>query len=178
MRALARSAHIARTLVLWALAGLLGGILLSVTAPSLLGYRSLTVMSGSMEPAIHVGDVVVVRQVSPLDIRIGDIVSFRDPAEPTRLITHRVRNIQVAGPDVEFVTKGDANTAVENWKISQDGTVGRVSYRIWRLGYLLFYVRGPLGRLVLVVVPALVLGAYELWRIWHPRERRRDEAPA
>jgi hypothetical protein len=67
------------------------------------------------------------------------------------------------------VTKGDANTGVERWKVSADGTIGKVEYHVWHLGYLLSWIRGRLGRVVLVVVPALVLGAYELVRIWRPR---------
>jgi hypothetical protein len=69
---------------------------------------------------------------------------------------------------VAFVTKGDANTSVEHWKINSDGTIGRVQYHVWRLGYVMFWIRSPLGRLGMVVVPALLLGAFELWRIWRP----------
>jgi hypothetical protein len=39
---------------------------------------------------------------------------------------------------------------------------------VWRLGYLMFWIRSPLGRLGMVVVPALLLGGFELWRIWRP----------
>jgi hypothetical protein len=36
-------------------------------------------------------------------------------------------------------------------------------------GYALAVVRGPWGKLLLVVVPALLLGGLELVRIWRPR---------
>src|SRR5205085_788492 len=78
---------------------------------------------------------------------------------------------------VSVVTKGDANTGVERWKVSADGTLGRVEYHVWHLGYLLYWMRGPLGRILLVVLPALLLGVYELIRIWRPREQSdTDEA--
>jgi signal peptidase len=141
---------------------------MAVTIPFFFGIKSLTVLSGSMEPTIHVGDIVVVRQISALDARVGDVVTFRDPAEPSKLITHRVRRIEVSGSSVSFDTKGDANTSIEQWKIATDGTIGLVMYRVPRLGYVLFYVHGALGRLLLVVVPALLLGGYEIWRIWSP----------
>ncbi len=155
-------------LLLWGTLGLVAGAFLSVSVPYLFGFRSLTVLSGSMEPNLHVGDVVVVKQVPPIDVRVGDIVTFRDPEDDTRLITHRVRSISASGTLVEFVTKGDANTSVETWSISRDGMIGRVSYHVWHLGYLMFYVRSKYGRLLLVVVPALMLGVHELWRIWRP----------
>jgi len=180
----------------WSALGFAVVIVMAVTLPSAFGLRDLTVLSGSMEPTISTGDVVVERQISPLDARLGDIVSFKDPEDASILITHRVQSMVVHDGVVSFVTKGDANTGVERWKVSADGTIGKVEYHVWRLGYLLSWIRGPLGRVVLVVVPALVLGAYELVRIWRPRprapseesndseepedveERQADEAPA
>jgi signal peptidase len=170
-----RLRHWIAIISIWSTLGIFAGAFLSVSVPYLFGYRSLTVMSGSMEPTLHVGDVVVVSQVPPLDVRIGDIVTFRDPTDATRLITHRVRQITTSGTYVEFVTKGDANTSVEHWRVSRDGTIGRVAYHVWHLGYLMFYMRSRFGRLLLVVLPALVLGAYELWRIWRPISTPEEE---
>jgi signal peptidase len=165
--------------VCWSVLGFAVVLVLSVTLPNLFGMRDLTVLSGSMEPTIHTGDVVVEHQISPLDARIGDIVSFKDPEEPAVLITHRVQDIQAHDGVVGFVTKGDANTGVERWKISADGMIGRVDYHVWRLGYLLFWIRGRTGRILLVVLPALLLGAYELMRIWRPKKREvPNDAPA
>jgi signal peptidase I len=163
-----RLVHRGVVLATWVVLGLLAGLFLAVSVPYLFGDRSLTVLSGSMEPQLHVGDVVVVEQVPPLDVRVGDIVTFRDPEDASRLITHRVRQIDVEGGSVEFVTKGDANTSVEHWRITTDGAIGRVQYHVWRLGYLMFWIRSPLGRLGMVVIPALLLGGFELWRIWRP----------
>jgi signal peptidase I len=154
--------------ILWTIGGVLFGLCMAVTLPFFFGIKSLTVLSGSMEPTIHVGDIVVVRQIAPLDARVGDVVTFRDPADRDKLITHRVRKMSVADGVVAFETKGDANTSVERWKIANDGTIGLVLYRVPKLGYALFYVHGALGRLLLVVVPALLLGGYEIWRIWSP----------
>lgn len=156
-------------LACWSALGFAVVIVMAVTLPSAFGLRDLTVLSGSMEPTISTGDVVVERQISPLDARLGDIVSFKDPEDASILITHRVQSMVVHDGVVSFVTKGDANTGVERWKVSADGTIGKVEYHVWRLGYLLFWIRGRLGRVVLVVVPALLLGAYELVRIWKPK---------
>jgi signal peptidase I len=169
-------ARIVSAVVLWTIGGVLFGVCMAVTVPFFFGIKSLTVLSGSMEPTIHVGDIVVVRQISPLDARIGDVVTFRDPAERDKLITHRVRKMSVADSVVSFETKGDANTSVERWKIGTDGTIGLVMYRVPKLGYALFYVHGTLGRLLLVVVPALLLGGYEIWRIWRPLRPETAEA--
>lgn len=170
-----RAGRRALMLACWSVLGFAIVIVLAVTLPNAFGLRDLTVLSGSMEPTISTGDVVVERQISPLDARLGDVVSFKDPEDASILITHRVQSMVVHDGVVSFVTKGDANTGVERWKVSADGTIGKVEYHVWHLGYLLSLIRGPLGRIVLVVVPALVLGAYELVRIWRPRPRAASE---
>lgn len=153
----------------WIVLGAFGGLLLAVGLPNLFHAKSLTVMSGSMEPTISTGDVVVAQQISPMDARVGDIVSFRDPLEHDRIITHRVREIHVVKGKMEFVTKGDANTNTEHWAVPQDGTIGRVAFHVPRLGYFMVWIHSTFGLLLLIVLPTLVLGATELWHIWRPR---------
>jgi signal peptidase I len=161
-----------RAFLAWAVAGLLVGLAAVAVLPGMLGYHSLTVLSGSMEPTIHVGDVVVEHSISPLDARIGDIVTFRDPGDQHILITHRVRAIRVAAGTVHFTTKGDANNAVEGWTVPIGGTIGLVQYHIRRLGFALVWGSSRNGRLALVVLPSLLLGLYELVRIWRPKGSR------
>jgi len=153
----------------WAVGGFGFGLLAAVGLPGLLGLRSLTVLSGSMRPTIGPGDVVVVERIDPRDARVGDVISFVDPEDPRRILTHRVRDLAVEGPSVAFVTKGDANTAPERWRVPVTGTIGRVVYRVPLVGYLLVWAGSRAGRLLLVVLPALALGAIELRRIWRPR---------
>ncbi len=156
-------------LIGWIVLGAFGGLLLAVGLPNLFHAKSLTVMSGSMEPTIGTGDVVVAQQISPMAARVGDIVSFRDPLEHDRVITHRVRAIHVVKDKVEFVTKGDANTSTEHWAVPEDGTIGRVAFHVPRLGYFMVWIHSTFGLLLLIVLPTLVLGATELWNIWRPR---------
>ena len=153
-------------------AGLAAGLLLAAGAPVLFGYHSFTVMSGSMEPAIATGDVVVDRPIPPLEARVGDVVTFSDPHTSGRLITHRLRRVQARGRTAQMVTKGDANNTVERWTVAADGRIGRVAFRVPKLGYALALTRTCYSQLLLVALPALLLGAYELVRIWRPR---RDE---
>jgi signal peptidase len=153
----------------WVALGACGGLVLAVGLPNAFHAKSLTVMSGSMEPTIGTGDVVVARQTSPMDVRIGDIVTFRDPLNHERLITHRVREMHVKGDDVVFTTRGDANTGEEHWAIAKTGTIGRVAYHVPRLGYFMVWFHSTYGLLLLIVLPSLLLGASELWRLWRPR---------
>ena len=157
-------------LVAWCAAGVLAGLLLTLTVPRALGKPVLVVLTGSMEPQLATGDLVIESRISPIDAKVGDVVTFRDPERPDRLITHRVRHIQRDGDAVSFVTKGDANNTVETWQIDRAGSIGRVEVRAPKLGYVVAWITGPLARIFLVVIPAILLGALELKRIWLPKE--------
>ena len=81
--------------------------------PAVFDYKVLSVLSGSMEPAIRTGDVIIVEPLRPEhEIREGDVITFRAADAPDMLITHRVIGIvSVNGEPAAYVTKGDANEA-------------------------------------------------------------------
>ena len=153
-------------IVVYALVGFALAIAAATTLPTLFGFQSFAVLSGSMEPAIGTGDVVVVRTIAPLDARPGDVVTFRSPENPGKLVTHRATSIRATGETVTFVTRGDANTGVERWSIASGGTIGKVEYRIPKLGYVTNRVGSRFGRVAFLVLPALLLAVSELRRIW------------
>lgn len=153
----------------WAVLGAGLGLLLAVAVPLAFGLRPLTVLSGSMEPAIGTGDVVVVERIEPREAHVGDVVTFRDPEHSGRLITHRVRRIHARDGELRFTTKGDANNSVERWSLSPEGELSRVHFHVPAIGYVLSWTRTKFGRLAIFVIPLLLLGLYELFRIWRPR---------
>jgi signal peptidase len=112
---------------------------------------------------------VIDRQVSPADVRVGDVITFSDPEGTDKLITHRVRQLRIADGTAHVVTKGDNTNAVERWEMPAGGSLGRVEYRVPLLGFLVFWLHGPFARLGLIVLPALLLAGLELWRIWRPQ---------
>jgi signal peptidase len=154
-----------------ATAGLVVGLVLAVGLSLVLGYHTFSVLSGSMEPNIHTGDAVVDEPISPLEARVGDVVTFNDPSRGGELVTHRLRSVHPRGATVAMITKGDANTAVERWNVPANGSIGRVVYRLPSAGRAMAAIRGRYGRLLLIALPALCLGLYELTRIWRPRRR-------
>ena len=107
------------------------------------GFKSATVMSGSMVPTLNVGDIVIERPIEPSAARIGDVITFTDPKDDERLLTHRVRSIKVKGDEYTFTTKGDANNTEEKWHIAAGGTIGRANMSIPKIGYVVGSLRGP-----------------------------------
>lgn len=145
---------------------------LAIFGPLAFGDRPYTVLTGSMEPTISAGDVVVDERISPLQARVGDIVTFRDPEDQSRQLTHRVKRIRREGSHLWFVTQGDANNTVERWRIAADGSLGRVLYAVPWVGHVAVLTKTPLGLALLVIVPVLLLALDELLKIWRPREEK------
>ncbi len=154
-RVLRRAAWLARGAVLCALAALLGCNLYfmamrlaGVAHPTLLGCSAAVVASGSMEPALAVGDLIVNRAQS--EYAVGDIITF---SSGSSLTTHRI----VAQAPEGYATRGDANNAVDPEPAAPEAVVGRVVARIPRLGSALARLRTPLGLTLLVFVGLLMI---------------------
>jgi len=160
------------------LAALLVVLTLLVVVPRLLGWAPLTVLTGSMEPAIPTGSQVVVapvRDVSTLEV--GDVVTVMPyPDDPT-LVTHRIvaRSDSAVGPT--FVTQGDANDAVDGWEVSETQIRGEVRYWVPLAGYAATALTGHTKALGLLVV-ALALFGYAAAQVGAvARERQRRTVP-
>ncbi|MCW3014649.1 MAG: lepB [Solirubrobacterales bacterium] len=161
---------VVRTFAVWIAMGFTLAILLAFALPLAFGDRSYVVRSGSMTPTIRTGDVVVVKPIPALSANVGDIITFEDPHG--RLISHRARWIHRVGNQLQFTTQGDANSGQEHWQVRADGRIGRVLYRVPKLGFGIVRLQTTAGRVGLIIVPALVLAASLLRGIWR---RERDE---
>lgn len=119
------------------------------------GLTPYAVLSGSMEPAYRVGDLVYVAHSDPQTIQVGDTIAFvSDSALQT--ITHRVAAVQADGSS--FTTKGDANDSVDGAPVAAENVLGKVVFSLPKLGYVSAFLTSEAGRWVgVAVVLALVL---------------------
>jgi signal peptidase len=158
--------------------------------PSAVGAdRSYTVLSGSMEPTIAPGDVVIVNSVGTERIEEGEIVTYRLAGSdvPT---THRVVGVERTDEGVTFRTKGDANEDVDPSRVPADALVGEVMFVIPHVGYVTRFADSRLGFVVMVGVPFALLVLNELVNVAtaatspatgatdDPVARTTDESPA
>jgi signal peptidase len=134
--------HLSR-IALFCAIGTLAVITLVPAVFALTGHRRLVVRSGSMQPAIMTGDVIVTDVVRPGAMRAGDVVTFVDSSRNHMLITHRVVRVNHHAGTYAFVTKGDANSGMERWSIGEDGTVGRLRLRVPKLGFVIAALSSP-----------------------------------
>lgn len=102
--------------------------------PSIFAYAYLQVDSGSMAPAIHTGDAIVIHKEYTYEK--GDIITFY---QDDLYITHRIQDIQ----GNKFITKGDANNAADVRQVTYPEIYGRVTSIIPKGGILLNAMHSP-----------------------------------
>ncbi|WP_165853277.1 signal peptidase I [Halonotius aquaticus] len=116
--------------------------------------ESYVVLSGSMEPTLSPGDVVIVDATAT--VGIGDIITYDTGDQvPT---THRVIDERDGG----YQTKGDANENVDSGLVAFESVIGRTIITIPFVGYVILWANSPVGYVLLVVIPLVLLGVSEL----------------
>ncbi|MFC4405372.1 signal peptidase I [Haloarchaeobius iranensis] len=140
--------------------------------PSAVGAdHSFVVLSGSMEPDIAPGDVVIVDEGSTEAIEEGDIITFVR-SEGDKPVTHRVVGVEERGDTTVFTTKGDANEDVDSQPVPAGNVIGEVSVTIPYIGHVIQFAQRPVGFVALVLLPLGLLGLSEVWTI--VRKQRGD----
>jgi len=133
------------------------GILLAKLVP-LTGRHTIIVGGSSMEPAIGLGAAIVIRQVPPEALAVGDVVTLH-AGEKNALFTHRIIEV-FDRPDGRWIrTQGDANATPDPTLIHASAVVGRTELAIPFAGFLLALLSIPSGVLFLVGVAATLLAA-------------------
>ncbi len=123
------------------------------------GQRLLSVQSASMVPVFRPGDALIVEPVPARKLRVGQVVSYRSQLNPQLVISHRLIKIdQYTG---WLTTQGDALHSADQ-PFPPDRLVGRALAVAPNLGYVLNFIRRPLGLLLVVYLPALSLVIIEL----------------
>jgi len=128
------------------------------------GWRVDAVLSGSMEPELTVGGIVITRPVQANEIQVGDIITFYAP-QNQKLTSHRVIE-SVDSSSFYFLTKGDANEDPDPALIPYVNIVGRVCFHFPYLGYINQSARSFPGFLLTLCLPGLIIIIIELRNIW------------
>lgn len=144
------------------------GVFALTVGPRFLPYQTYTVLSGSMEPTLPVGSVIVAVPAQGNELNKGDIITVANPQHQGMLVTHRIVGIENSPQGRAFKTKGDANQEADSWIVPASGGGWRYAFAIPYVGYVLSALQSGFGRLVLLVVPTLLLGGLMLVEIWRP----------
>lgn len=127
--------------------------------PTVFGYSMFRVSSGSMQPALEVGDVIITKEFDPMTVKKEDIVTYKSESGSMsgRLVTHRV----IRGPyknkgKFYIITKGDANTS-EDDPVRLDQIESKYLFKVSVLKFIYNIFVTPAG---LLIVIGLVIFAF------------------
>lgn len=124
----------------------------------IVGMQVFTVLSGSMEPTYHVGSLIYVKEVDPMQLQSGDVITFM--LDEDTVATHRIVDVIPDEEDpsvIRFQTKGDANDTVDGSLVHYKNILGTPVFTIPRLGYLASYIQNPPGTYVAISAGAVLL---------------------
>jgi signal peptidase len=149
-------------------------LLLVVSAFPITGnIKVLTVLSGSMQPEIKTGSVVIVRPVQ--DYKINDIITFGPFSKTKPPTTHRIHDIKVVNGQPIYITKGDANNAPDTREIQKKDVIGKVLFDVPYVGFAVDVARKPFGFALIIIVPAALIIFDEGKKIVGEIKKRKEE---
>jgi len=106
-----------------------------------LGVKPTVISSGSMQPALQVGDLAVIQKIDSKTIKEGDIIQF---IEENVTVIHRVVTITPQDGQTLYITKGDANDKPDVQPIAGNQILGKSIFTIPKIGWIQIFVRNIL----------------------------------
>jgi len=126
-------------------------------------YKVMTVISGSMAPAIKMGSVVIVKPAA--DYKIGDVITFGPYSKTKAPTSHRIYDIKVVDGQPVYITKGDVNNAPDARELQKRDIVGKVLFSVPFVGYAVDFAKKPIGFVLIIGIPAVIIISDEVKKI-------------
>ena len=139
--------------------GVIAVLLVASLLPIPGNYKVKVVLSGSMEPTIKTGSIIVARPVS--QYQKGDIITFGKDTKKEVPVTHRIVSEKNGG----FITRGDANDVIDTNLVQRKDIIGKVVFTAPYIGYAISAAKTPIGFVVLIMIPALLIIFDEIRKI-------------
>ncbi len=140
-------------------------------AMDLYGFSTYVVATDSMVPVINVNDYIVVKDVNPDDLVVGDIITFysgRDVDNDGKddIITHYLASITPYGvDDHEFKTHAIGKDEVSDWDfwtLHDEDIIGKYAYTIPVLGFIVAFLQSPYGIAIVIINIVVIVAIYLL----------------
>lgn len=143
--------------------------------PFIGSYCALNVLSNSMSPEIKAGEMIIIKRTPEEDIKKGDIITFMVKGDKGRplLVTHRIYDIAINTGVRIYTTKGDANNIPDEATMKYGSIKGKYVLKLHFIGKLSQLLRKPLGFILFILLPILLLIGSELRGFL--KERRKEQ---
>ena len=145
--------------------------LILIIATVIVGFLSIrgvmpfmAIFGTSMQPEYEPGDLILIEEISPSDINVGDVIVYTVPPMVRAVynyplvVAHRVIKVDTTQGTISFRTKGD-NTGEDPFTVRPEDLRGQVSNRISYLGFPLLFLQSDYG-LIFVAVGLCLLAVY------------------
>lgn len=117
--------------------------------PKVTNHQVFNILTGSMEPEIPVGSMVIVSEVDPQSLETGDIITFERVTQGD-VVTHRVAKNDAS--QQQIITKGDANAQVDMDPVPYSNVIGKVSVHMPVVGVLLGFMSTIAGKIAYLCI--------------------------
>ena len=119
-----------------------------------LGLNVNVIVTGSMEPALPVGSLVLYETVAPDELNPGDVISFERPRGDRAITTHRIVTVDDRDGSRVFQTKGDNNPVADPWLIryGPEHEPKRMIAAVPHVGQVLLATQAPLAKAIAIVL--------------------------
>jgi len=145
----------------------------SVVVPRIAGATPYTILTGSMQPGMPPGTLVVVRPVDFSDIGIGSVITYQLESGRRTVVTHRVVAVGTNLKGEPFVeTRGDANDVADEKPVIPAQVRGERWYHLPYVGYAVNLFPQGERQVALVVVVIGLLGYAATMAVGSVRDRR------
>ena len=148
--------------------------------PSVFGYSPMIVLTDSMEgsnnDSFNGGDLIFIKTVEAEEVKKGDVISFFDPTGNGSTITsHRVVDVINENGKISFKTKGDNNNTEDKLPVPSENLVGAYTgFRIAGAGNIAMFMQTPWGLIICVIVPIILLIAWDAVRRERYNKKRQE----
>lgn len=134
--------------------------------PAIGGVSPLIVLTDSMLPEISSGDLIIAEKIDAGQIKVGDVISFFDPAgNGSSVVTHRVIEIVEENGVTKWRTRGDNNNTEDKVLVPFENLVGIwTGTRIAGAGSVAMFLQTTPGLIVCVGCPLVLLVGYDVLR--------------
>ena len=147
--------------------------------PGVGSYKPMMVLTDSMSPTIKSGDLIIIKEINTADLKIGDIITFFDPAgNGQTTVTHTIKDILVEDGVLKFETKGDNNNAPDRFLVNADAVIGVYVFRIPVVANIIIFMQTVPGLILCVFVPLGALLLYDSIRRFLYERRHNYERDA
>ncbi len=143
--------------------------------PEVFGHKFFVVMTGSMEPSISTGSLIIDKVVPADEIVVGDIISYQVNSDT--IVTHRVMELSEVNGELGFITQGDANNTLDSVPVKASQVIGVVTSTIPGVGSFIIWIKDNFIYLLgLLVAILLTTAIYDGVNVYYNKKKKKEIA--